>query len=233
MVNGPWGGFSNGNIPLTAMTLVNYPGVVYWSWSSNPANGAIGGVYLEPGCAKALVAMLDRYHQQKGGYLPVNEGYRSYAGQVYWANNGTGTTPGTSNHGWGKAVDFDQSRFTQDQYAWVLANCGDFGFEKLGGPFGAFDYIHFNYSGSYTGSGPNPTPVPTQEEDMGQLVKHPNGSVAFAATDGTFTVLTSMDEVNALVATGAAPATLNALPDGFIWNLRLQVAQKRKTQNEI
>lgn len=77
------------------------------------------------------------------------------------------------------------------------------------------------------------TPGPTQEEDMGQLVKHPNGSVAFAATDGTFTVLNTMDEVSALIATGAAPSTINSLPDGFIWNLRLQIAQKRKTQNEV
>lgn len=175
MVNGPWGGYSNGNIPLPAMTLVNYPGVVYWSWSGDPADGAVGGVYLEPGCAKALVAMLDRYHQQKGGYLPVNEGYRSYAGQVYWAHNGTGTTPGTSNHGWGKAVDFDQSRFTQDQYAWVLANCADFGFEKLGGPFGQFDYIHFNYSGTYTPPTP-PADIPL-EGDMKVIRNSANGSI--------------------------------------------------------
>ncbi|RDV44596.1 hypothetical protein DOE76_12650 [Leifsonia sp. ku-ls] len=85
-------------------------------------------------------------------------------------------------------------------------------------------------------SSSNPPPIANQpgtDEEMGRLVKHPNGSVAFAATDGTFTILSTMDEVNALVATGAAPAEMINLSDGFIWNLRLQVAQKRKTQNEV
>lgn len=84
---------------------------------------------------------------------------------------------------------------------------------------------------NYVGTGPSP--VQGEDEDMGRLVKHPNGSVAFAATDGTFTVLTSMDEVEALKATGAVTGDIIALSDPFIWNLRLQVAQKRKTQNEI
>lgn len=83
----------------------------------------------------------------------------------------------------------------------------------------------------------SPTTPPTgqsgMDEEMGRLVHHPNGSVAFAATDGTFTVLTTMDQVNALVATGACPAEMINLPDPFIWNLRLDIAQMRKAQNEI
>jgi hypothetical protein len=80
----------------------------------------------------------------------------------------------------------------------------------------------------------NPLPSqPGTDEEMGRLIHHPNGSVAFAATDGTFTVLSSMDEVNALVATGACPAEMINLSDAFIWSLRIQIAQKRKTQNEV
>lgn len=76
-----------------------------------------------------------------------------------------------------------------------------------------------------------PTTPTTEDEEMARLVKHPNGSVALAANDGSFTILSSMDQVNALVATGACPATIINLPDPFIWNLRVQVADKRKAQN--
>lgn len=85
---------------------------------------------------------------------------------------------------------------------------------------------------SHLSSTPTPTPI-TGDEEMGRLVLHPNGSVAFASTDGTFTTLNSMDQVNALVATGACPAEMIKLSDGFIWDLRLQVASRRKTQNEL
>lgn len=91
-------------------------------------------------------------------------------------------------------------------------------------------YAYPIYSDTDTSTNPPPTRTDTE---MGQLVVHPNGSVAFAATDGTFTVLSTMDEVNALVATGACTSTMNRLADSFIWDLRVGIAQKRKTQNDV
>lgn len=85
----------------------------------------------------------------------------------------------------------------------------------------------------YVGSGVTAAPAPREDEEMGRLVRDPNGSVAFAATDGTFTILSSMDEVEALKATGAVTGDMIQLNDPFIWNLRLKIAQKRKDQNLV
>ena len=85
----------------------------------------------------------------------------------------------------------------------------------------------------YVGSGVSAAPAPREDEEMGRLVRHPNGSVAFAATDGTFTILNTMDEVEALKATGAVTGDMIQLSDPFIWNLRVGIAQKRKGQNLV
>lgn len=154
-----WGGYQNGYVPLSALRQIVADGapwragVSYW-WPDGQAGG-VGGVYLEPGAASALDSMLKRYTDTHPGAraLMVNEGYRSYAGQVYWANEGSQTTPpGQSNHGFGLAIDFNGSwegpsdGFTQAEHAWVVANGPAFGYYELSG-----DYIHFNYTGQITG----------------------------------------------------------------------------------
>jgi hypothetical protein len=64
--------------------------------------------------------------------------YRDYAGQVYWrtwwCNLGkcaNAAVPGTSNHGWGKAVDMHDLSgglpTTGAAYKWMKANAGRFG----------------------------------------------------------------------------------------------------------
>jgi len=159
MPTGKWGdpSWSNGNVPLTAMTKIVRSGVAY----NGPGHG-VDGVYLEPSCAIAVNAMLDAYAAQHGGaILPLNEGYRSYGGQVqYWDDYGhnpaLAAPPGTSNHGWGEAVDIGVS-LGSSQRAWLLANGPTYGFYALSN----IDPVHFDYSGSYTGSGPT-----TPEEDM-------------------------------------------------------------------
>lgn len=154
MPTGKWGdpSWSNGKIdPITAMTKIDRPGVFY----NGPGFG-VDGVYLEPGCAIAVNALLDAYAQQHGGaILPLNEGYRSYGGQEkYWNDYGQNPAraarPGTSNHGWGEAVDIGVS-LGSSQRAWLLANGPTYGFYALSDT----DPVHFDYSGSYAGSGPN------------------------------------------------------------------------------
>ena len=65
--------------------------------------------------------------------------YRSYDGQVWWRNYycsigkcQNAAVPGTSKHGLGRAVDFqDQDgelTFTSSGYAWLVAHAGAFGF---------------------------------------------------------------------------------------------------------
>ncbi len=65
--------------------------------------------------------------------------YRSYDGQVWWrnfycffGNCAMAAVPGTSVHGWGRAVDFEyagrEMTFDSPGYAWLFWNAGRFGF---------------------------------------------------------------------------------------------------------
>ena len=67
--------------------------------------------------------------------LSVTDSYRSYNQQVelaatkgLFANGGLGAVPGTSNHGWGLAVDIDVR--SPKTMAWVNANGHRFGFAQ-------------------------------------------------------------------------------------------------------
>lgn len=143
---GPWGGYSNGEIPLSALTRVDDPGV-----QLDPFPGSLPALYLKPDAAAALRALLSEYHRQTGDRLHPSEGYRSYAGQVYWRDYYTrqGTPekaapPGTSNHGWGQAVDF---KLDASQSAWLASNAHRFGYVRS-----TTDSVHFDYVAGGSGS---------------------------------------------------------------------------------
>ena len=62
----------------------------------------------------------------------VTDSYRSYEAQVdvaerkgLYSQGGLAATPGTSNHGWGLALDLDLDSKAQE---WMRANAGRFGF---------------------------------------------------------------------------------------------------------
>lgn len=82
--------------------------------------------------AAAAFNKLSQYHAATvGGPLCVTDSYRSYSEQVsvYRRKPGLAAVPGSSNHGWGLAVDFcggiqDSSSSAS---AWMRANAGKFG----------------------------------------------------------------------------------------------------------
>lgn len=113
---GPWGGYTNGNIPLKAMCQLNFtPG------------------YLECHAADALDAMNKVYRQRFGHPLGPVIAYQSYAEQTQCrpakATDPCPAVPGTSPHGWGMAVDLSGgiNRFGTPQYRWMAANAGHYG----------------------------------------------------------------------------------------------------------
>lgn len=190
----------------------------------------------------SLVRLNAAFRARFGHDLVVNEGYRDYATQEKYYKNppsgpGTAAKPGTSNHGWGLAVDL---KLTSTEYAWMLANAPGFGW--VNPPWarddnpanGAKEPWHWEHVGA-------PTVIPEQvtqtskkeeEEEMtnARLIRHPNGSIA--VVDGpTMTVLTSGDEVNALRMTGqvkdfSAESAWQQLPDGFAWNLMARISAR-------
>ncbi len=110
---GPWGGYANGFIPASQLCAIT------------------GGGRLRPDAAAAFNAMSAAYARVFGSGLCVSDSYRSYSEQarVFRQRPSLAAVPGTSNHGWGLAVDLGcgvQSSRTA-QYHWMAANAGTFG----------------------------------------------------------------------------------------------------------
>jgi hypothetical protein len=114
---GAWGGYSNGQIPASALT--------YLGRSADGTN-----LYLRRDAAISMSRMQAAYHAQTGGTLAINEGYRDLATQWYYWNlyqSGQGNVaayPGTSNHGWALAVDFS---LPGNQFSWLQGHAGGYG----------------------------------------------------------------------------------------------------------
>jgi peptidoglycan DL-endopeptidase CwlO len=110
---GPWGGYSDGLIPSSQLCAI------------------IGGGSLRPDAAAAFNAMSKAYAQAFGTNLCVSDSYRSYSQQVsvFRKRPSLAAVPGTSNHGWGLAVDLGcgvQSSRSAG-YRWMTRNASRFG----------------------------------------------------------------------------------------------------------
>lgn len=109
---GVWGGYPNGFIPLTALC-------------------PIGTGALRCDAAAAFSAMNEAYARAFGAPLCVTSSYRTFDEQVrlYGQKPALAAVPGTSNHGWGLALDLcgGAESFGTAQYAWLAANAPAFG----------------------------------------------------------------------------------------------------------
>jgi hypothetical protein len=112
-VNGAWGGWSNGQIPTDQLCSVG------------------GGHRLRCDAAAAYTAMSAAYERSFGTPLCITDSYRSLGAQVDAHHRKPKITavPGTSNHGWGLAVDLcgGINVFGTAQTAWMQANAGHYG----------------------------------------------------------------------------------------------------------
>ena len=109
-----WGGYPNGLIPPSALCPLG-----------------VGGHELRCDAAAAWRAMSASFADVFDEPLCTTDSYRTYAGQVrlYGEKPALAAVPGTSNHGWGLAVDLcgGVEAFGTPQYAWMVANAGRFG----------------------------------------------------------------------------------------------------------
>jgi hypothetical protein len=110
-----WGGYPNGLVPPSAMCPLGLAGHV-----------------LRCDAAAAYRAMSAAFAGAFGIPICITDSYRTYASQVrlYGQKPALAAVPGTSNHGWGLAVDLcgGIERFDTPQYTWLKANAGRFGF---------------------------------------------------------------------------------------------------------
>jgi cell wall-associated NlpC family hydrolase len=110
-----WGGYPNGLIPPSALCPLG-----------------VAGHLLRCDAAAAYRAMSAAFASSFGTPICITDSYRTYAGQVrlYGRKPALAAVPGTSNHGWGLAVDLcgGIQWFGTPQYSWMTANAGRFGF---------------------------------------------------------------------------------------------------------
>jgi hypothetical protein len=110
-----WGGYPNGLIPPSALCSIG-----------------VAGHLLRCDAAAAWRALSAAYQSDLGTPICLTDSYRTYASQVrlYGEKPTLAAVPGTSNHGWGLAVDLcgGIEAFGTSQYRWMVANAGRFGF---------------------------------------------------------------------------------------------------------
>lgn len=106
--------YGNGRIPASALSTVGNTGHRLWA----PA-------------ASSLQSLLQAA-QRDGVQISITDSYRSYAEQVdlaqrkgLYSQGGLAAKPGTSDHGWGIAVDLGLDAKAQ---SWMRANAARFGF---------------------------------------------------------------------------------------------------------
>jgi len=108
-------GFANGQIPATALC---------------PLWGAPGQL-LRADAAPSFARMSKAYSQQFGRPICVTDSYRSYSQQValYAAKPNLAAKPGTSNHGWGVALDLcgGVQSFGTIEHNWLFTHAPLFG----------------------------------------------------------------------------------------------------------
>lgn len=142
-----WGGHKNGRIPESELDTV--------PWDSS--------VWAEKTTIAALKELNEAYKKDHGGKnIAIVSAYRSYDRQVQvradWCNRGAcsnAAKPGTSNHGWGKAIDFRNfgglKQYSHPNFKWMQKNGPRFGFHHPPnmGPNGRGPYEpwHWEYRG--------------------------------------------------------------------------------------
>ncbi|RZT59308.1 D-alanyl-D-alanine carboxypeptidase-like protein [Microcella alkaliphila] len=96
-----WGGHQNGRIPLTALSPIGkgaLPGGMQFGKQQ----------YVHHTVARAWQALVRAVAAETGVRLRVSEGYRDFALQQHYWNTlpfPQAATPGTSSHGWARAID--------------------------------------------------------------------------------------------------------------------------------
>jgi LAS superfamily LD-carboxypeptidase LdcB len=107
--------YCNGRVPLDALCPL----------------AVAPGHRLRADAAHAFDALAAAYRAEFGVDLCITDSYRSAASQVqtYAAKPGLAAVPGTSNHGWGTAVDLcgGIEGFGTPQHAWMRDHASLFG----------------------------------------------------------------------------------------------------------
>lgn len=182
-----FGNYANGRVPLSAMTPVaNFVPI------QSAANTSIGSNLMMPEAARQLSIWQTAYKNKFGIDLNCSECYRplvrqNILWQLYQADGSpVAAVPGTSNHGYGRAIDFGSpvSSFGTEQHNWMASTAESYGFQ--------FDVASEAWHASYYG---NPT-ITTAESSTPVVIKKtvtskdfPMFALVTNLTGGTFILI--------------------------------------------
>ncbi|GAB2489819.1 hypothetical protein GCM10027063_33890 [Promicromonospora xylanilytica] len=111
-------GYANGRIPATVLCPLDFA----------------PGHMLRCDAAERLTALSHAFMREFGYPIPITDSYRSYVAQVAVAHAKPhlAAVPGTSNHGWGLAVDLSDpiSGGTSKEYVWLRVHGPDYGWDN-------------------------------------------------------------------------------------------------------
>jgi beta-lactam-binding protein with PASTA domain len=111
-------GFANGRIPTSTLCPLDFA----------------PGHMLRCDAAEQLTALSAAYEREFGVPIPMTDSYRTLESQIRLkATKGwLAATPGTSNHGWGLAVDLGLpiSTGTSAEYVWMRVHAPDYGWDN-------------------------------------------------------------------------------------------------------
>src|SRR5690606_9944637 len=99
--------------------------------------------YLRADAAIALAALNEQYQARFGHAMCVTDGYRTLSTQyTLKATKGSlAATPGTSNHGWGLAIDMCPDTYQAwDKWNWLKENAPTYGWRNLAGRHGPMNH---------------------------------------------------------------------------------------------
>lgn len=121
-------------------TFTPVPGCTAVVPSATPPNGQLDddqlcsfgdGQLLRADAAATFVALNSAFQAEFGSAICVTDSYRSYSSQVslYHQKPSLAAVPGTSNHGWGVAVDLfcGIDSYSSAEHAWMTANASRYG----------------------------------------------------------------------------------------------------------
>lgn len=150
MINLAWGGYTNGEIPTTA--LVDVSGRGDYLEPTAAANflrmqAAIlrdVGFDLQPAAgssANRSEATQITFFTQRYTKVPYNTGL--WWNGSYWTKNAGASVaaiPRTSNHGWARAIDLNISRYDTAAWAWMQAHAHEYGYDWATGEASGEDW---------------------------------------------------------------------------------------------
>lgn len=143
------GKYENGKLPSSVL--------VKSKWLSKQLSEDNYQCYLAKDAAISFDKMIDNFMTTFAGkrVIVFNDGYRTYERQVSMKKKygSKAATPGTSNHGWGLAVDISvggQKAYNSQIYKWLFENGWKFGWYnpvKLRDKSGLDEAWHWEYHG--------------------------------------------------------------------------------------